>query len=163
MCLIRSTKSRMGPYRRRRKPLRPTASAPPTVASGFKSKGTICPNCAHFSFNSLIEVPAPHRTVISSGSCDQTPAGARTSREPRRGSPPTSHWVRPPTTVTGPTDPTSDANWRIGSSMKCCVFTPTRLPGRAAQMNHCIENLTGEPLEGSLNPLGQKPRESNLA
>src|SRR5262245_20225320 len=66
-------------------PLRPTASAPPTVPVG--GIATACPCSASAASSSSTGSPAPHCTVISSGRTQSIPLGAITTRTPSTGPP----------------------------------------------------------------------------
>src|SRR5687767_6367072 len=96
--------SRIGPYPSLRSPLRPTASAPPTVPDG--GIATHCPTAASASSRSATSVPAPQHTVISSPRSQSIPVGGRTTRTPATGPP----RVAAPVIVTSPLAPTSSAN-----------------------------------------------------
>ena len=95
----------------------PITTEPPTVPPR-SGRAQRWPASASAAVSSAVVVPARTVTVISAGSYDTTPDGACTSRASGCTSPPTCHRVLPPTTVTGPSAPTSVAKSLIPTLLR---------------------------------------------
>ncbi len=148
------TRSRSGPWRRRRYPERPVATMPPTVARS--ERGSSAHSCAcspSTAASSASVVPAPTVTVRSAGSYVMTPAGARTTAASARGGLPTSHCVRPPTATTASAARTASAS---SSTAVVTAIRSTHLRGRAASRRSGCRS--GAPSAGWRGPTDRMRR-----